>query len=88
MDIRKLVAAFSDEELEELSIAIGLEREKRFDYDKYPPLTETEKNLRLTSGKVKTILAYKVRTNLNTYICKMMVEKNSEKTNDNSSQEM
>jgi hypothetical protein len=88
MDIRKLVAAFSDEELEEFNVAVTLEREKRFDYYKYPPLTETENNLYLTNGKVKAILAYKVRTNLNTYICKMMVEKNSEKVNDNSSQEM
>ena len=74
----KFVSSFSDEELAQLAFAIWKERLHRFDISKHPPLTEIEKNLYTTSGKIKTIVAYKIRTRLDSHICQMVVEKSME----------
>jgi hypothetical protein len=80
MDMSKFVLSFSDEELAQLSIAVWKERLQRFDISKYPSLTEIEKNIYFNNGKIKTIIAYKIRTKLDSHTCQMMVEKSMEPT--------
>lgn len=74
MDLRKFVSCLSNSELEELQELVYYEKNARFDYSKFPPLNEEEKILLTSFGKVRTILAYKLRTNQNLYTCKMMVD--------------
>lgn len=74
MDLRKFVACFSNSELEELQELIYIEKKSRFNSSEFPPLNEQEKILLTTFGKVRTILAYRVRTNQSFYTCKMMVD--------------
>ncbi len=74
MDLSKFVTCLSDIELNELQELVHSEKIRRFDIRSFPPLTEEERTMLTRLGKVRTILAYKVRTNQNLYVCKMMVD--------------
>lgn len=75
MDVTKLVAALSDNELLELADVVWQEKEKRFNIDQYPTISSLEEELLLTDSKIKAIICYKFRTKLPTYVCKMVIEK-------------
>lgn len=74
MDFSKFVTCLSDNELNELQELIHSEKVRRFDIKSFPPLTDEERNMLTSLGKVRTILAYRVRTSQNLYVCKMMVD--------------
>ncbi len=74
MDLAKFVTCLTNDELESLNDLIHHERICRFDVKSFPPLNEDERSILTNFGKVRTMIAYKLRTNQSLYVCKMMVD--------------
>lgn len=75
MDFSKLIYSLTDHDMSDLYDLLSKERIRRFDESKYPEFTETEKNIYQKLGKLKVMVAYKLRTKLDSNICQLMVEK-------------